>query len=139
MGFGNFDKETAGPMAEINTTPLVDVMLVLLVVFMVTAPLLTNSVKIDLPRAAAAASAKPPELIQLVINAQGQYHWNDQPVTAEQLSARFTAAASANPEVTLALSADKTVHYEAVAQAIAKAQQAGVSRIGFVTEAPANP
>jgi len=138
MAFGSFDKDSAAPMAEINTTPLVDVMLVLLVVFIVTAPLLTNAVRVNLPRAAATTHTEQPDTIRLVIDAQGAYHWNDQPVAAEQLAQRFAAAASANPEITLALSADKAARYDAVAQAVAKAQQAGVSRIGFVTEAPSH-
>ncbi|MDN0084280.1 biopolymer transporter ExbD [Crenobacter sp. SG2305] len=136
MAFGSFDKDSAAPMAEINTTPLVDVMLVLLVVFIVTAPLLTNAVDVNLPRAAATAHTERPDTIRLVVDAQGAYHWNDQPVGADQLTERFAAAVGTNPEITLALSADKDARYDAVAQAVAKAQQAGVSRIGFVTEAP---
>ena len=136
MAFGSFDKGPGAPMAEINTTPLVDVMLVLLVVFIITAPLLTNSVKLDLPQAAAAQHQDKPEQIRLSIAADGGVFWNDQPVSREALAARFSAAVQANPKVELNLRADKSVRYELVATTLAAAQQSGVSRIGFVTEAP---
>lgn len=136
MAFGSFDKGPGAPMAEINTTPLVDVMLVLLVVFIITAPLLTNSVKLDLPQAAAAQHQDKPEQIRLSIAADGGVFWNDQPVSHAALAARFTAAVQANPKVELNLRADKSVRYELVATTLAAAQQSGVSRIGFVTEAP---
>jgi len=136
MAFGSFDKGPGAPMAEINTTPLVDVMLVLLVVFIITAPLLTNSVKLDLPQAAAAEHQDKPEQIRLSIAADGGVFWNDQPVSREALAARFSAAVQANPKVELNLRADKSVRYELVATTLAAAQQSGVSRIGFVTEAP---
>lgn len=136
MAFGSFDKDSQAPMAEINTTPLVDVMLVLLVVFIVTAPLLTNAVRVDLPSAAAAAHQDKPEQIRLTLDAAGQAYWNDAPVAADALSARFAAAAQANPQVELLLRADKSTRYELVAKTLAAAQQAGVTRLGFVTEAP---
>ncbi|WP_199104365.1 biopolymer transporter ExbD [Aquitalea sp. ASV11] len=136
MAFGSFDKGPGAPMAEINTTPLVDVMLVLLVVFIITAPLLTNSVKLDLPQAAAAAHQDKPEQIRLSINAVGALFWNDQPVSQSALAARFAAAVQSNPKVELNLRADKSVRYELVATTLATAQQNGISRIGFLTEAP---
>lgn len=136
MAFGSFDKDSQAPMAEINTTPLVDVMLVLLVVFIVTAPLLTNAVRVDLPSAAAAAHQDKPEQIRLTLDAAGQAYWNDAPVAADALPARFAAAAQANPRVELLLRADKSTRYELVAKTLAAAQQAGVTRLGFVTEAP---
>lgn len=136
MAFGSFDKDSNAPMAEINTTPLVDVMLVLLVVFIITAPLLTNAVKVDLPQAAAAEHQDEPNAIRLVVQPDGSYFWNDAPVAKDALAARFAAAAKADPNVELHLRADKTARYEFVAEAMANAQQNGVSRIGFVTEAP---
>ncbi|KZE29780.1 biopolymer transport protein ExbD [Crenobacter luteus] len=136
MAFGSFDKGSNAPMAEINTTPLVDVMLVLLVVFIITAPLLTNAVKIDLPQAAAAEHQDEPNAIRLVVKPDGSYFWNDEPVARDALAGRFAAAAQADPNVELHLRADKTARYEFVAEAMANAQQNGVSRIGFVTEAP---
>ncbi|MDC7719011.1 biopolymer transporter ExbD [Vogesella sp. DC21W] len=135
MAFGSFDKGADAPMSEINTTPLVDVMLVLLVVFIITAPLLTNAVKIDLPQASAAAHQEKQEAIRLSIDASGKIYWNDVPMEEGRLKSRFAEAAAANPQVELHLRADKAVRYEVVAEALADAQSAGVSRIGFVTEA----
>ena len=102
MAFGSFDKGPGAPMAEINTTPLVDVMLVLLVVFIITAPLLTQAVKVDLPKAAASAHEDKPEAIRLAIKAEGQLFWNDQPVTESELPARFAAATQAGRDAFLA-------------------------------------
>ncbi|WP_293760380.1 biopolymer transporter ExbD [uncultured Aquitalea sp.] len=136
MAFGSFDRDGGAPMAEINTTPLVDVMLVLLVVFIITAPLLTNSVTLDLPQAAASQHEDKPEQIRLAIDAAGQVFWNDQPAPREQLAARFAEAARRNPQVELHLRADKSVRYELVATTLASAQQGGIQKIGFVTEAP---
>ncbi|HNX72469.1 ExbD/TolR family protein, partial [Rivihabitans pingtungensis] len=119
MAFGSFDKGSNAPMAEINTTPLVDVMLVLLVVFIITAPLLTHAVKVDLPKAAASAHEEKPEAIRLAINAQGELFWNDQPVAQDDLPARFAAATQANPQVELHLRADREARYDAVARAMA--------------------
>ncbi|UTH76074.1 biopolymer transporter ExbD [Chromobacterium sp. IIBBL 290-4] len=133
MAFGSFNQGPSAPMAEPNTTPLVDVMLVLLVVFIITTPLLTNAVKVDLPQAQAAQHQDKPEQIRLVIDASGKLFWNDQPVAEAALAQRFQAAASANPDVELHLSADKAVRYEIVAKALAAAQQNGIAKLGFVT------
>ena len=137
MAFGSFDKDSGAPMAEINTTPLVDVMLVLLVVFIITAPLLTNAVKLDLPAAAAAAHQDKQDQIRFSVDAAGTLFWNDAKVQDADLDARFAAAARANPKVELHLRVDKSVAYDHVAKVLAHAQQNGVTRIGFVTEAPA--
>ncbi|POZ63626.1 ExbD/TolR family protein [Chromobacterium alticapitis] len=136
MAFGSFNQGPAAPMAEPNTTPLVDVMLVLLVVFIITTPLLTNAVQVDLPRAQAAASAAKPEQIRLAVRADGKMFWNDLPVAETDLPARFADAAAAHPNVELHLSADQAVRYESVAKTLAAAQQNGVLRIAFVTAAP---
>lgn len=135
MAFGSFDKGQDAPMAEINTTPLVDVMLVLLVVFIITTPLLTNAVKLDLPQATASQHQDKPDSIRLAIDPEGKLFWNDAPVEAGELRSRFVAAAAANPEVELHLRADKAIRYELVAVTLADAQSAGITRIGFVTEA----
>ncbi|BBH15535.1 MULTISPECIES: ExbD/TolR family protein [Chromobacterium] len=136
MAFGSFDKGASAPMADINTTPLVDVMLVLLVVFIITTPLLTNTVKLDLPQASAAAQQSQPKEIRLAIDAAGAVFWNDVKVPEGELDARFAAAARDNPQVELHLFADKSVRYETVAKTLASAQQGGISKIGFATEAP---
>ncbi|GGY12757.1 ExbD/TolR family protein [Paludibacterium paludis] len=137
MAFGSFEKGSSAPMADINTTPLVDVMLVLLVVFIITAPLLTNAVRLDLPSAAAAAHQDKPEEIRVAVDAAGKVYWNNDAVEAASLGERFAAASQANPKIELHLRADKAVAYEHVAKILASAQRNGVTRIGFVTEAPA--
>ncbi|MBB5019221.1 biopolymer transport protein ExbD [Chitinivorax tropicus] len=139
MAFGSFDDGNAAPMAEINTTPLVDVMLVLLVVFIITAPMLTNAVNVQLPKASASQHKDLPESIRLAIDAKGGYYWNDQSVAADQLGPRFAAAIAVNPKVELHIRADESVRYDSVAKAMAAAQQQGVGKIGFVTEVPAQP
>ena len=136
MSFGRLERIPGPqPMSEINMTPLIDVMLVLLVIFIITAPLLTQAVKVDLPKAAASAHEDKPEAIRLAIKAEGQLFWNDQPVTESELPARFAAATQANPLVELHLRADREARYDAVARAMAAAQGNGVAKIGFVTEA----
>ena len=136
MSFGRLERSSgAPPMSDINMTPLIDVMLVLLVIFMIAAPLLVSTVKVDLPKAAASAHEDKPEAIRLAIKAEGQLFWNDQPVTESELPARFAAATQANPLVELHLRADREARYDAVARAMAAAQGNGVAKIGFVTEA----
>lgn len=137
MAFGSFNSQGAAPMADINTTPLVDVMLVLLVVFIVTAPLLTNAVPIQLPREAAVQHQDKPEAIRLAVDANGKMFWNDQPVEPGVLDQRFAAAVKGNPEIEVHVRADKAARYEQVAEVMASAQRGGVAKIGFVTEAPA--
>jgi len=124
-------------MADMNVVPLVDVMLVLLVIFIVTAPLLTHAVKIDLPKASSAANIAKPEHIEFGIRASGELFWNGEAVTLEQLPARFATAAAQQPQPELHIRADRLVHYEKVAQVMAIAARTGLVRIGFVSE-PAN-
>lgn len=133
MAFGSFNEGGAGqPMAEINTTPLVDVMLVLLVIFIITAPLFHQAVPIDLPRVDAAKLEEKPEVIQMAIDAEGRVFWNGEAVHRDALEARFTAISERQPE--LHLRADRAVRYERVAEVMAAAQRAGVIKIAFVTE-----
>jgi biopolymer transport protein ExbD len=122
------------PMREINTTPLIDVMLVLLVIFIITAPLLTHAVKIDLPKASSNPNITLPENIQLAVRADGAVYWNGQPVEAPELAARMSAAARLDPQPELHLRADRTTPYEKVAQVMSAAARAGLTKIGFVTE-----
>ncbi len=137
MAFGSFHSQGAAPMADINTTPLVDVMLVLLVVFIVTAPLLTNAVPIQLPREAAVQHQDKPEAIRLAVDAEGKMFWDDKPVDAASLEKRFADAVRVTPEIEVHVRADKAARYEQVAEVMASAQRGGVAKIGFVTEAPA--
>ena len=119
---------------EINTTPLVDVMLVLLIIFIITIPVINQSVKIDLPRATSQPQDLKPENINLDIDAQGQIYWNREPIDASQLQIRITTAAQKTPQPELHLRAERTTQYETVAQVMAAAQSGGLSKIGFVTE-----
>ncbi len=136
MAFGGFDQRgSAQPMAEINTTPLVDVMLVLLVIFIITAPLLTHSIKLDLPNAQAPATPEKPETVTLSIDGRGNVFWNDEPVAdMTLLGQRLATAAAAKPQPELHLRADRETRYQRIAEVMASAQQAGIGKIGFVTD-----
>jgi len=136
MAFGSFDSgSNPQPMAEINTTPLVDVMLVLLVIFIITAPLLTHAIRLDLPNAQAPVSAEKPETITLSIDPAGALFWNDEPVAGiDALGERFRQAASRQPQPELHLRADRETRYQRIAEVMSSAQQAGITRLGFVTE-----
>ncbi len=134
MAPGGFDREDfQAPMAEINTTPLVDVMLVLLVIFLVTAPMLTQAVKLELPNEASAPlhDEKP---ITLSIDAGGQYFWNDKAVSAEELSTRLKEAANTDARQPIHLRADKQTPYEKVSHILAVAQTNNMINISFITE-----
>lgn len=122
------------PMAAMNVVPLVDVMLVLLVIFIVTAPLLTHAVKIDLPKASSSANITKPEHIEFGIRADGSLFWSGEAVRFDQLPQRFTQEAQRQPQPELHIRADRHVHYEKVAQVMALAAKAGLVRIGFVSE-----
>ena len=133
MAFGSFDEGGASqPMAEINTTPLVDVMLVLLVIFIITAPLFHQAVPIDLPQVSATKIEDKPQVIQLAVDAAGQLYWNGEPIGRADLEPRFAANGAAQPE--LHLRADRRVVYEKVADVMAAAQRSGIVKIAFVTE-----
>ena len=134
MSFGDFDKEGHNaPMVEINTTPLVDVMLVLLIIFMITAPLLTHQVKIDLPQATTQKNPEKPEIVTVAIDASGTVFWNNSPVTRAELGERLAVAAGQQPQPELHLRADKQTQYQKLADVMAAAQNAGMRRMGFVT------
>ena len=135
MAFGGFnDNQQPAPISEINVTPMVDVMLVLLVIFIITAPLLTHAVKIDLPNAQSAPAREKPETISLSINGAGQLFWNDKAIDASELDAKLTMAAQRQPQPELQLRADKATRYELLAQVMSAAQSSGITKLGFVTE-----
>jgi biopolymer transport protein ExbD len=140
MAFGGFDQRAgpSQPMADINVTPLVDVMLVLLVIFILTAPLLSYSIKLDLPNDPAPASEPAPATVRLSIDADGAVYWDGEPVSDAQLTARMTEAAKNITLPELHLRADKATRYERISFVLSTAQQAGLAKIGFVTE-PARP
>ncbi len=133
MAFGTQD-DTDEVMNEINMTPLVDVMLVLLIIFIITVPVLQHSVNIDLPRASNEIEITKPATIRLSVDAQGRYFINDAALADEDLAPRLKEAAAQNPQPELHIRGDKAVRYERVAQAMAAAQQAGLRKIGFITE-----
>jgi biopolymer transport protein ExbD len=136
MAFGSFRPGTDPyrPMAEINVTPLGDVTLVLLVVFIITAPLLTYAIKLDLPAAQAAPAGAPPAAIDVSIDVSGGLYWNGIAIDAETLEARLKQAAHQLPPPELHLRADRLTRYEFVAQLMSAAHRAGVQHIGFVTD-----
>ncbi|SAK72722.1 biopolymer transport protein ExbD/TolR [Caballeronia fortuita] len=139
MAFGGLDKKSGGqPMADINMTPLIDVMLVLLVIFIITAPLFTHAIRLDLPKVASQPARETPQTITLSIDDADKLFWNDTPVTFDQMRARFADAARSAQKPELHLRASSATRYDVIAQVMGAAQQAGVERIGFVTQ-PAKP
>ncbi len=141
MAFGGFNKSAANssPMAEINMVPLIDVMLVLLVIFIVTAPLLTHSVKLDLPKVSSQANQLKPDKIELSINGEGALFWNGEALTRGDLDARLSMASKQTPQPELHLRADKTTQYQTIAEVMSAAAHEGVTKIGFVTEPQSKP
>jgi biopolymer transport protein TolR len=136
MAFGRLERDKgAAPMSDINMTPLIDVMLVLVVIFIITAPLLASSVRLDLPKSDAAKPNETPKFVMLVLDKSGQAFLNDKPVTLLEASQEFTRVATINPETELQLRADEAVAYGKVVELMGAAQKAGLNRIGFV----ANP
>ena len=137
MAFGRLER-TQGPqpMSDINVTPLVDVMLVLVVIFIITAPLLATSIRLDLPRTDAGQASDAPRFVTVVLNPAGQIHLNDQPLTLEQLAQQLKEKAAQNPDTEVQLRADQTVPYGRVVEVMGAAHKAGLNRIGFVAEPP---
>jgi len=135
MAFGGFSDNDGGrPMAEINMIPLIDVMLVLPIIFIVTAPLLTHSIRIDLPKATAQVNLEQPETVTLSIDAVGGLYWNDTLISDAQLAINLIDAARRKPQPELHLRAERTTQYQKLAEVMAAAQNAGVNKIGFITE-----
>jgi biopolymer transport protein ExbD len=133
MAMGSLSDSDDDFNPEINTTPLVDVMLVLLIIFIITIPVINHSVKIDLPKAVSAPDDLKPENIQLSIDADGQIQWNGEYIDDNQLAPRIATAAQKQPLPELHLFAERTTQYEKVAQVMAAAQAGGLNKIGFVT------
>ena len=133
MAFGT-QNEADEVMNEINMTPLVDVMLVLLIIFIITVPVMKHAVNVDLPRATNQAQDTKPQTIRLSIDAQGLYYWNESRVDEANLPDLLMIEASKTPQPDLHIRGDRDVRYERVAQAMASAQHAGLRKIGFITE-----
>ena len=134
MAFGGGLDDDTEVMNEINMTPLVDVMLVLLIIFIITVPVLTHSVKVDLPRADNTPNELKPETVNLAVNAEGNIYWNETQVTMEELELRLATEANKQPQPEVHIRGDRTVDYEHVIKAMAAVQRAGILKLGFVTE-----
>lgn len=126
------------PMAEINTTPLVDVMLVLLVIFIITAPLLTHAVKIELPQASSQLLPEKPDVITLAIDDGGKIYWNDALLAPDELKTKLQQISEKTPQPELQIRADRATRYQILAEVMAEAQNAGVTKLGFIS-APKAP
>jgi biopolymer transport protein TolR len=136
MSFGRLErKQGPKPMSEINMTPLVDVMLVLVVIFILTAPLLSSAIKLDLPKTEAVKSATPPQFVTIIVNKAGQMFFNDKPLDIDALSQQLLQTAQANSDTEVQLRADVEVSYGRIVEVMGRAQKVGLNRIGFVTDA----
>src|SRR5690606_14643829 len=134
MAFGSFDnKSNSHAMSEINMVPLIDVMLVLLVIFIITAPLISHSIKINVPQVSAEPVEQEPKVIDLAVNDQGQLFWNEHPVLLEDLTARLKQEAGQDPQPQLRIRADLNTRYEILAEIMGSARASGMKRVGFVT------
>ncbi len=134
MAFGSFDNKGGGQtLSEINMVPLIDVMLVLLVIFIVTAPLLSHSIKINVPQASSQPVQQQPRAIDLAIDANGQVFWNDSLVAFEALAGLMAEQAAQAPQPNLHIRADLDTRYETLAKVMASAKQAGLQKVGFIT------
>jgi biopolymer transport protein ExbD len=134
MAFGSFDnKATTHTVSEINMVPLIDVMLVLLVIFIITAPLLSHSIKINVPQASARPVEQEATTIDLAVDARGDMYWNEEPIAADQLLQRFSAEAALDPQPELRIRADVDTRYEVLARIMSEAKTAGLKRLGFIT------
>ena len=135
MAFGRLERSTgAPPMSDINMTPLIDVMLVLVVIFIITAPLLATSIRLDLPRTDAATSSDAPKFVLVVLDKSGQAFLDDRPVAREELARQLARIAGRNPDSEVQLRADEAVPYGRVVEIMGVVQQAGLNRIGFVAD-----
>ncbi len=139
MSFGRLERSKGDqPMSDINMTPLVDVMLVLLVIFIITAPLLSSSIRLDLPKADGTSPSDVPQFITLVVDKSGQAFLNDQQITLAALAEQLAQTAQLKPDTEIQLRADEAVPYGKVVEVMGIAQRAGLNRIGFVAQAVGN-
>ena len=140
MSFGRLERTKGSqPMSEINVTPLVDVMMVLLVIFIITAPLLASSIKLDLPKTDAAKPSDVPKFVTVVVDKSAKVFLNDKPIELPALAESLQASAKLNPDTEVQLRADEAVPYGKVVEVMGVAQKAGLNRIGFVADKPAAP
>lgn len=137
MSFNSYDDQQE--MSEINMTPLVDVMLVLLIIFIITVPVITHSVKVDLPQASQQPTEVKPDVVTLTVQRDGSLMWNDEALTFENLELRLQAVAQQEKQPELRIQGDKAVEYEKVVQVMAAAQRSGIEKLGFMTEPQTTP
>jgi biopolymer transport protein ExbD len=140
MSLGQFQHQSGGangkgmaPLADINVTPMVDVMLVLLAIFIIAAPLMAPTIKLDLPKTEASPAAAPPQTVGVSLDGGGRIYWHKEELSFDQLRARLQQAAKLQPQPALQLLADKDVRYEQIAQVMAAAQAQGLAKLGFIT------
>jgi len=134
MAFGSFDsKGGGGAVSEINMVPLIDVMLVLLVIFIITAPLMAHSIRINVPKVSAEQVEEEPKSVDLAIDPAGMLFINDEPITLEALPNKFQALLAAEPKTNLRIRADLDTRYEVLTKVMAAARKSGMTRIGFIT------
>lgn len=133
MSFGGFSKQNNAPMSEMNTTPLVDVMLVLLIIFIITAPLITNSVNVNLPSSKSAATPLKPNIVSVGIDEKERLFWNGKEINEDQLTLMLEDAVKSNPNTEIQLQADRDTRYEKITNIMTKADKAGISKMGFAT------
>jgi len=137
MAMGNFEPPGSGqPLSEINTTPLVDVMLVLLVIFIITAPLMTGAIDLDLPKSDAPAVSSPKDTLNISITAKGELFLDRKPITREALTAALEQAAGRSRQTPIHLRAERDTRYESVVEVMAMANRLGLSQLAFVTDLP---
>ncbi len=134
MAFSTNSGGTGSPMSEINVTPLVDVMLVLLIIFMITAPLASHKIRVDLPKANPIVQPRPVHTtVDLAVQSDGQLYWNDNPVTEAELKQKLAVASAERPQPEVKLRASRTIHFEVIAKVLSDAKAAGMVKIGFIT------
>ena len=137
MGMGNFESSGGGqPLSEINTTPLVDVMLVLLVIFIITAPLMTRAIDLDLPKSDSPTVSSPKDTLNISITAKGEFFLDRKPITRDALRTTLEQAAARSRQTPVHLRAERDTRYEAVVEVMAMANQLGLSQLAFVTDLP---
>ena len=137
MSFNSYDDQQE--MSEINMTPLVDVMLVLLIIFIITVPVITHSVKVDLPQASQQPTEVKPDVVMLTVQRDGSLQWNDETLSLPDLTLRLEATARQAKQPELRIQGDRSAEYEKVVQVMAAAQRAGIEKLGFVTEPKGTP
>ncbi|RMX04089.1 biopolymer transporter ExbD [Corticibacter populi] len=134
MAFSNLEQDSDDVMSEINMVPLIDIMLVLLIIFIITVPVIKHAMNVELPQASTEPEKVEPETVSLSIDAEGIYYLDTTPVTDDELKTRLALESAKDPQPSLHISGDKNVRYERVAKAMALASETGLSKIGFITE-----